>query len=456
MPALPIIRSAFRRDNGDQVEGRLVNVFLEASPTDDDGVVMLSRAGLVSNSTPGTTGPVRGLFSKADLFGGDIFSVVGSNVYRGTALLGAIAGTGPVSFATDGLDEVLVTAGSTMRRYNGTTFVDVVFPDGAGVTAVGFINGLFVATRALSGRFYWSAINDGSSWNALDYATAESSSDNVLDMQVLGDTIWLFGKETVEPWAITGSTTLPFRRIEQRLYNRGIIATGAATEIGGRLYWVGDDARVYTDDLTPVSDEGIAERIRASTSWVMFSFTYEGHPFICVRLATATYAYSPLTQNWVQFTSYSRTNWRARTAMTKGTVIYLGDDQLNTIWTFGGDTESGSVIERIFSSYLPISGGTLTVHNIGVNANVGRTEALTGVGSEPMLEMRFSRDEGKNWSKWRATSLGVMGQYRRRPRFRRCGTFDAPGALFEFRNTDTGPFRISGLYMNETGGGRGR
>src|SRR5687768_15839173 len=130
MPALPFIRSAFRRDNGDQVEGRLLNVFMEASPTDPDGVVMLSRAGLATHSSPGTTGPVRGMFSKADLFGGDMLSVVDDEIYRNLVLVGALAGTGPVTFATDGIDEVLVAAGSTMRRYTtAPALSNVVFPD---------------------------------------------------------------------------------------------------------------------------------------------------------------------------------------------------------------------------------------------------------------------------------------------------------------------------------------
>lgn len=456
MPAVPLVRSALRRDNGDQVEARLVNVFLEASASSDGGVVMLGRAGLAANSAPGTVGPVRGLFSKADLFAGDLFSVVGGNIYRGTALLGTIAGSGPVSFATDGIDELLITAGSTMRRYNGTTLADVVFPDSAAVLRVGYINGLFVAVRAGSHRFYWSAIADGSSWNSLDYASAESAADYLLDMIIAGDTLWLFGKETVEPWTIANSIFLPFRRIEGRLYQRGVIATGAAVESEGRLFWIGDDARAYTDDMAPVSDEGISERIRASTTWAVFAFTYEGHPFICFRLDTSTWVYAPATGNWVQFSTYNRANWRIRTALSKGTTVYLGDDETNQIWTFGGFTESGAVIERIFSAFMPIAGGTMITDNITVAANVGRTEVLTGAGSDPMIEMRYSRDEGKNWSNWRSTSLGTMGQYRQRAQFRRCGIFDAPGALLEFRNTDPGQLRISGVYMNEPGGGRSR
>jgi hypothetical protein len=49
-----------------------------------------------------------------------------------------------------------------------------------------------------------------------------------------------------------------------------------------------------------------------------------------------------------------------------------------------------------------------------------------------------------------------MGQYRKRLEWRSLGSFEDPGALFEFRVTDPVPWRISGAYYNEDGGGRSR
>jgi hypothetical protein len=34
--------------------------------------------------------------------------------------------------------------------------------------------------------------------------------------------------------------------------------------------------------------------------------------------------------------------------------------------------------------------------------------------------------------------------------------FDEPGALFEFRTTEPVGFRVSGVFVNEQGGGRSR
>jgi hypothetical protein len=89
-------------------------------------------------------------------------------------------------------------------------------------------------------------------------------------------------------------------------------------------------------------------------------------------------------------------------------------------------------------------------------ANTGATPVLSGQGSNPLIEMRYSRDQGKTWSLWLPASLGAEGQYRVRADWRRLGMFDLPGALFEFRCTDPVPLRISAVKVNAAGGGRSR
>jgi hypothetical protein len=70
--------------------------------------------------------------------------------------------------------------------------------------------------------------------------------------------------------------------------------------------------------------------------------------------------------------------------------------------------------------------------------------------------MRTSRDAGRTWGAWRPTSLGEQGNYRTRVEWRRCGLFDDPGLLAEFRCADPVPFRVGGVKYNEQSGGRGR
>jgi hypothetical protein len=458
MPALSYGKTAYRRDNGDLPEQKLQNLLIEATPTDDDGVALLARAGLEEHSTPGSSGAVKGIYSKAGLFSGDIFSVVGSSLYRGETLVDTVDGSGPISFADNGVDELAVNAGGDIEVYDGATLTAATFPDSADVVRIGFVSGLYVAARKNTGKFYWSATLDATSWNALDFATAESQADNLLDLVVIGDVVWLLGQESIEAWDITGDADLPFRKVIGRSYQVGLIATGAAVNLKGRLCWVGNDARPYMDGQ-PIADEGLAERIRAGTTISCFEFTYEGHPIFCVRIeggtSEGTWGFDLTTGSWLEFTSYERVNWRVRTAFTKGATVYLGDDELNTIWTFGGGSENGDPIQCVFSAVVPVA-NALQVDNIGMFANFGRSESLSGDGSDPYVEMRLSRNEGNSWTDWRPKSLGLMGEYRKRVRWNRCGMIDAPCGIFEFRSTDVTRLRVSGLTINEPGGGRGR
>lgn len=456
MPVLAYAKTAYRRDNGDLPEQKLENLLIEPSPTDDEGVVMLARAGLEEYSTPGSTGPVRGIYSRDGVFGGDVFSVVNDTIYRNTSSLGTLADSvnNVPSFAGDGIDEILIANGGTMRRYDGA-LADVSFPDAAGVRGVTFIAGLFVAVRASSGRFYWSAVNDGSSWDALDFATAESKGDQLLAAVAIGDVLWLLGQESIEAWIVTGDANLPFRKITDRGYSVGVISSGAVHQLQGRLCWVGNDARPYMDGQS-IADEGLAERIRASSAVRCFGFTYQGHSIFCIRIDAGTWGYDLATGSWLRFTTYERANWRVLTAFTKGYTVYLGDDELNTIWTFGGGEEAGSPIQCVFSAVVPVNGAPMMIDSVGLFANFGRTVIMQGQGEEPFIEMRVSRNEGKSWSDWRPKTLGRIGEYRKRVRWNRCGTIDASGGIFEFRSTDVNRLRISGLTVNEPGGGRGR
>ena len=70
-------KGAYRRDNGNLPQLRLVNMFVESSPTEQEGVVLLSRKGLSQRSNWGT-GPIRGVFSQPNVFSGDVFALSGS------------------------------------------------------------------------------------------------------------------------------------------------------------------------------------------------------------------------------------------------------------------------------------------------------------------------------------------------------------------------------------------
>lgn len=454
MPLIQYGIGAYRRDQGNMPELKLVNFFVEKTPVTEGQVTLQSRRGLTQSYTAGT-GPVRGIFQQDGSFSGDTFTVSSGTLYRGAASIGAITGSGHVSFACSG-SELLVCAGASLYSYNGTNLVAVTFPDADNVIAVAFIAGLFVAIPANSQKFYWSAVLDGRTWGALDFASAELAPDNLLDALAFQGSLFLFGQDTIETWYPNGSLDLPFTRIDQRLYSRGVHSTGCCAILDNAPFFVADDGVLYRLSDVPerLSDHGIEERISASSSVICYAYSFEGHKFFVVRLDSNSYQYDVATGQFSELASYGRTNFAARCAVNVDAIPYFGDDTAGKVWAFGSSyQDDGGTMEGIFSAGFHTT-VPVFIDTLEVVANVGWTDALGG--ADPVIEMRQSRDTGATWSGWRDASLGGQGHYRTRARYRRNGMFDSPGGLFEFRISDPTPRRISGVYVNEPGGGRSR
>jgi hypothetical protein len=455
MPSIPFSLNTFKRDLGNLPEWKLINFFAEAAPTADKGTVLQSRGGLVLNTTVGA-GPIRGLFSQPGTYGGAIFTVSGTQIYRDSTLLGTLAGAGPVSIAASGT-EVVFAAGSTARSYNGTNIADIVFPDTASVTAVGYVSQLFVFLRAGTGRFYWSAINDARTIDALDFANAEMDPDNLLDIQRYRGNMWLLGNSSGEPWFPTADADLPFSRINQDVYDVGVFTTGCAAVFDNALHFIGSDGVVYRGEEVPrrISDHGIEERIAEAGDVSAFAFEFEKHKFFTVCLDTGTFLFDVSTGLWTCFESYGLDRWRVSCAASVGRETVFGDYSNGKLWEMDSTVmqDDGGTLEGYLTAGLPLKAGTEHADSFEVETNPGR---VTDPAADPVVEMRFSRNAGATWSPWLSARLGTMGEYRARARWRRLGVFDPPGAMFHIRFTDNVPRRVSDVLLNEPAGGRSR
>jgi hypothetical protein len=448
MPALSFGLSSYERAEGDLPGLPCVNMFAEE--TASEGVVLQSRRGLVDRAADMGSGPVRALFKRDGVVSGNLLGVSGSDLYDGTTVAGMITGSGPVSIAGNETG-VLVCAGASLHRYNGSSFGTIAFPDSANVIKVVEGASRFVAIRANSGKFYFTPALQ-QTFDALDFATAESESDQLLDAIFIDDILILFGRETVEFWPNTTDQNLPFQPLEGRVFERGIKATGCASAFGSTFAWVTNVGTVCVqDENNIISNPGIEERVNASASVALFNFFFEGTEFLALRLDTETQVYNSRTGTWHEWASDGETNWIA--ACYAGGVFGSGVD--GKTLAFGDDYEElGGALERSFRAGLPINGGGLGILNLRLRCNPGQTGFLTGQYADPIIEMRISRDAGQTWGNWRGTYLGQQGEYRKRVEWRALGMASQPGFLVEFRLTDPVGFRVSGVFVNEPWGGR--
>lgn len=460
---LVIGRGEWQRRRGNPVPWRQENILLEEVKTDPKGWNLLSRPPLVTFSARGP-GPIQGAFYKPGLFSDDKFYISGGHFYRDTADLGAIDGTGEPIWAA-GNGEIVVTRGQSAWSYNGTDLVAIAFPDGAQVNSVHWMARRFVFARKGSGRFYWSALDDGRTIDGLDFANAESEPDELLDIAKMGDLFAMLGANSVETWMLNGDPDLPWTRVSQRTFGRGIFSPGAKAEVAdaNTVYFVANDKMVCKmagDAPVRVSDSALEEDIKLATTVSAFGFQFEGKPYVAVRLeGVATYVLDIANSDMPsRFSTFGRANWAPRCAITQDGFCYFGDDATATIWKFseGAVTDSGQAeMPRYFTGGLP-SSGVLSVYNVLVDGNQGSASVEIGESANPTLEMRYSRDGGRTWSPWRGTSWGKTGEYKRRSRFGSCGSFSQPGFLAEFRMLACAPLRIERAAINESLAGRGR
>lgn len=460
MPLVPFGVSAYRRDQGNMPELRVVNMLAERSPTAQGQVTLMSREGLSEQTSIGT-GPIRAIFQEPGTFGGDRFIVSGTRAYRGTTLLGSIIGTGPVSVASSGV-ELVFAAGGEAVSYDGDDLQSIDFPDGLNVLAVAYLSErfIFVPETPLvgAGGYYFSALGDGRTVGGSSFINAESAPDGLVDVQVLRGNAYLVGNKTIEIHRTTGSSELPYALIQQSIASKGAIATGCTVEADNSLVWIGHDGILYRWGEVPqqLSDPGLEERIIASSTRRLLKYDYQGHTLALVVLDDDVFAFDVSTGQIHNPRSYGLNRFRAASATNIGTAAYLGDESSGQIWEFSGFADDEGPLERLFTAFSPISAGNVAVDNLWIEANVGRTDLLAGQGSNPQVEMRFSRDAGATWSAWDPADLGEQGQYRTIVEWRALGTFDVPGAMFEFRVTDPVGFRASGVHINDPTPGRSR
>jgi hypothetical protein len=440
---------AFERARGDLPELPVINMFAEAVPTEETGVVLQSRPGLQDRAASMGAGPVQAVIKEDGLLGGALFGVSDGKLFQGTTALDSVTGDGP--FSMDGYeDRLFVNGGEVIHVWNGSAMSAVSFPDGADVSKVLVGASRLIAIRKDTETYYWSDVLS-STVGPLSFASAESQPDRLLDALFIDDILVLFGASTVEFHPNTQDALLPFVPLEGRAFERGIKATGCAVKIGATFAWVTDINQVcMSDPDNIISRPGLEALIEESTSTRLWTFVLEGTEFLALRIDAGTWVYSMRSRMWSRMESYGQSNWIPQ--CFSGGVFGSSIDGRTMAWG-AAHLDLGGVLERRIRAGLPITSTGMMVSNTILRTNAGQAPFLTGTYASPVVEMRRSMDLGQTWGNWRQASLGAQGKYRNQAQWTVCGKAGQPGWLAEFRVTDPVPFRVSGVFINEPLGG---
>jgi Phage stabilisation protein len=350
--------------------------------------------------------------------------------------------SGRVSMAHNGV-QVMIVDGSDGYIYNTTTtaFSQITaagFPDNP--TTVGLLGRRFIVSVHNSGRFYVSAIDDGLSWSALDFANAESNADPIIAVWVSNGQIILLGSQTTEFWGHSGALDFPFSALQGTANEWGIGARWSLAKydnsfaclIKGRMGEVMVakmngylPQRISTPDLDAIiNDYSTTEDASA------YSYMLGGHAMYAISFPTAgaSWLYDGATGIWSKLKSFGQPRHRAQFSLTLLGKTLVADHALGRLYrlTPAMLTDNGESIER------EIVGETIAGQdNQGLSIDCLRLDMETGIGTtigqgaNPQIALSCSRDNGKTWGPDLWKSAGARGEYGTRVEWRRLGTTNA-------------------------------
>ena len=348
-----------------------------------------------------------------------------SNTPAITALTGGVPllnQNKPVSMAVDGTNFYACNGGKIV--YTPLSGVPAYIADADApttVTHVAYLDGYILAIDG-SNKFYWSDVNNGTSWTATSFASAAGSPDNIVALKVYNREVYLFGQRTIEVWENDGAT--PFSRIPGGMIQSGCASPYAIIEDENSLYWLDDNRRLVRfsgktverlstkldrelQGLSNVSD-GIALKLEID-GYVFFIFTF--------RRANRTLVYNQTTDDWCEWGQWSLANaaydrWigNAYCYAERWGLHLIGQRDKIIISELNKDYYlDDSSIVRPYRLTGHIDYGTSQLKR----SNELRFRAKRGLGlssGTPKIMLRY-RIDNKDWSNIQEFSLGNIGEY---------------------------------------------
>jgi hypothetical protein len=383
------------------------------------------------------SGPIRGMRNVE----GKLFVVSGVKLYRvandGTPTeLGTVSGSQRVSMSHNqvaGGNQLIIVNGGSGYVYDtsNSTFSQISDPDYPGARVVDYIDGYLAQLAPDRKKWFHSDLNTALSYLGLDFYEAEALPDDIVSLMRVHSELWVFGRDTIQPFVNTGLAEGTFAPAAGTVIEQGCAGTFTTAVMDNSAFWLGSDGIVYrSNGYAPqrISTFSIEQAI-AGLNWAnAYSMVYEdrGHKIYYLTFPESggmTWGYDAATQRWHRRQSYNLPIWRVSSLV-----------HWNNRW-IAGDFEHGRIYNVDWSHYLehdrPLiaSRRTAYLHNEQNRLFLSAFELLMNTGNTALgnadhfVSLRYSDDGGRNWSNWKTVNLGAVGEYSKRVRFKRLGSF---------------------------------
>lgn len=328
----------------------------------------------------------------------------------------------PTSMCVDGTNVYACNGGRIVVSAVSGTPAYIADPDApTNATHVDFLDGYIIAIDG-SNKWYWSDVNAGSSWNALNFASAAGSPDLLNSLKVFNREIYLFGQRSIEIWENDG--TAPFSRIPGGFIQSGCSAPYAVIADENSLYWLDENRRLvrfagksverlstrFDRELQSLSSVADARAFKIEIDgYIFFIFTFEK--------ANRTLVYNQTTDDWCEWgrwvyadVAYERWIANCYCYAEKWGLHLIGRRDTLVMSQLGKEfVKDDADVVRIERVTGHIDFGTSKTKQLNeIRFRAKRGEGLsTGT---PKLMLRYKIDN-RRWSNIKEFSLGNIGEY---------------------------------------------
>ncbi len=358
------------------------------------------------------------------------------------------------------------------------------------VTASGppaYLDGYFIIRRPAGGtpnlarQFNISNLNDGATWDALNFGVKESYPDDMVSVLAANEQLYIFGSESLEVWQNTGGTTsnpFPFSRIPGSVSRFGASSPWTQVAMDGNVYFLGGDGsgnvRAYVlNGWSPVPVSTPAQEnlwlppvpggFGFAQGAIAYGYLEEGHSFVVFTNRNfgvgQTHAYDQSTGAW-----HERYTWSGSAFAFNKAEFHCFAYSQNGLWLTGlhlvASQDSGTVYISSINYYVdPVAGsGSIKwqralpyIYSENKRFIYGRftLEMETGgiaSGTAPNVFLEWSDDRGQTFRGNIACAIGTAGQTNVRVYWTRTGGLSGTGGMSRGRI-----FRLNGIIPTPNG-----
>lgn len=363
---------------------------------------------------------------------------------------GTVFGNTRVSLAKNDDFLVIVVPGERAYTFDTTTstLAEITDTDFIVSDDVAFKDGFFTFTATDGSVFFISSLNDPTTYDALDFASAEVRPDDINSVHVNRNELFIGGEETIERFQNIGGADFPFQRIEGGDLQKGVHAKHTLKDFDNSFVFVGGAVNELSSiwrvggGVQKISTSAIDNAIQEYTQDEIsdafaFTYAYGGNFFVAftftsTAIPSRTFVYNATTSalsgqhEWHERqtgTSVAPEKWRVTEIVSAYGELIVFDSVDGRIGTLDKDTHQdyGEAIKRQKTSMpyqvdlLPLFVSQLV---LTMESGVGTIDGL-----DPQIHLEYS-DKGGREGTFESSGLvsyGEIGEYQTQATWRRQG-----------------------------------